>query len=161
MPEITVTCNGKNYIAQTDKQCSRTNVAISFYFTNEELVSGTQKNIVLLQNTEQALQNNAQRWQTYLQKILRKDMKHEYDRVAVKSIVTLISNWRTHREGLLHEGVIPSHAVSYFIGFWAWDSWRFSAALARFAPELAKNNIRAMFDYQQPDGMIIDCIYTN
>ena len=161
MPEITVTCNGKNYIAQTDKQCSRTNVAISFYFTNEELVSGTQKNIALLQNTEQALQNNAQRWQTYLQKILRKDMKHEYDRVAVKSIVTLISNWRTHREGLLHEGVIPSHAVSYFIGFWAWDSWRFSAALARFAPELAKNNIRAMFDYQQPDGMIIDCIYTN
>ena len=28
-------------------------------------------------------------------------------------------------------------------------------------PELAKNNIRAMFDYQQPDGMIIDCIYTD
>lgn len=88
-------------------------------------------------------------------------MKPEYDRIAVKSVVTLISNWRTHREGLLHEGVIPSHAVGYFIGFWAWDSWRFSAALASFAPELAKNNIRAMFDYQLPDGMIIDCIYTN
>ena len=88
-------------------------------------------------------------------------MKPEYDRIAVKSAVTLISNWRTHREGLLHEGVIPSHAVGYFVGFWAWDSWRFSAALASFAPELAKNNIRAMFDYQLPDGMIIDCIYTN
>ena len=157
----TVTCDGKNYTAQTDAQCSQTNVAISFYFTNEELASGTQKSIALLQNTEAALQKNDDRWQTYLQKILRKDMKHEYDRVAVKSVVTLISNWRTHREGLLHEGVIPSHAVPYFIGFWAWDSWRFSAALARFAPELAKNNIRAMFDYQQPDGMIIDCIYTN
>lgn len=65
-------------------------------------------------------------------------MKPEYDRIAVKSAVTLISNWRTHREGLLHEGVIPSHAVGYFVGFWAWDSWRFSAALASFAPELAK-----------------------
>ena len=161
MPGVTLTCDGKNYTAQTDAQCSQTNVAISFYFTNEELASGTQKSIALLQNTEAALQKNDDRWQTYLQKILRKDMKHEYDRVAVKSVVTLISNWRTHREGLLHEGVIPSHAVPYFIGFWAWDSWRFSAALARFAPELAKNNIRAMFDYQQPDGMIIDCIYTN
>ncbi len=88
-------------------------------------------------------------------------MKPEYDRIAVKSIVTLISNWRTHRGGLLHEGVVPSHAVGYFVGFWAWDSWRFAAALAKFNPELARNNIRAMFDYQLPDGMIIDCIYTN
>ena len=161
MPDVTLTCDGKNYTAQTHAQSRQTNVAISFYFTNEELASGIQKNIALLQNPQPSLQKNADRWQSYLQKILRQDMKHEYDRVAVKSIVTLISNWRTHREGLLHEGVIPSHAVSYFIGFWAWDSWRFSAALARFAPELAKNNIRAMFDYQQPDGMIIDCIYTN
>ena len=161
MPDVTLTCDGKNYTAQTHAQSKQTNVAISFYFTNEELASGIQKNIALLQNPQPSLQKNADRWQSYLQKTLRQDMKHEYDRVAVKSIVTLISNWRTHREGLLHEGVIPSHAVSYFIGFWAWDSWRFSAALARFAPELAKNNIRAMFDYQQPDGMIIDCIYTN
>ena len=161
MPDVTLTCDGKNYTAQTHAQSRQTNVAISFYFTNEELASGIQKNIALLQNPQPSLQKNADRWQSYLQKTLRQDMKHEYDRVAVKSIVTLISNWRTHREGLLHEGVIPSHAVSYFIGFWAWDSWRFSAALAHFAPELAKNNIRAMFDYQQPDGMIIDCIYTN
>ena len=82
-------------------------------------------------------------------------------RIAVKAVTTLISNWRTHRGGLLHEGIIPSHAVGYFVGFWAWDSWRFSAGTAKFDPELAKNNIRAMFDYQQPDGMIIDCIYTD
>ena len=31
--------------------------------------------------------------------------------------------------------------------------------MASFFPELAKDNIRVMFDYQQPDGMIIDCIY--
>ena len=68
---------------------------------------------------------------------------------------------QTHRGGLLHEGIVPSHAAYYFVGFWAWDTWRFSAALAKFNPKLAKDNIRAMFDYQQPDGMIIDCIYTD
>lgn len=65
------------------------------------------------------------------------------------------------RGGLLHDGIIPSYAVGYFVGLWAWDSWRFCAGAASFDSELAKNNIRAMFDYQQPDGMIIDCIYTD
>lgn len=161
MPDVELSCDGRNYVASTPADCQQINVAVSFYFSDKELASGTQKNIALLQNPQPELTANAERWEEYLKKVLRKDMKHEYDRVAVKSVVTLISNWRSHRGGLLHEGVIPSHAVTYFMGFWAWDSWRFSAALARFAPELAKNNIRAMFDYQWPDGMIIDCIYTN
>lgn len=114
-----------------------------------------------LSNPQEGLKANKERWEGYLTKILRKDMKPEYDRIAVKAVVTLISNWRTHRGGLLHEGIVPSHAAYYFVGFWAWDTWRFSAALAKFDPELAKDNIRAMFDYQQPDGMIIDCIYTD
>ena len=159
--DITLSCDGKNYIAQTQPGCKKTDVAISFFVSEKELPAYEQRVQSLLHNPSQELQANADRWNGYLQKILRTDMKPEYDRIAVKSIVTLISNWRTHREGLLHEGVIPSHAVGYFVGFWAWDSWRFSAALAGFAPELAKNNIRAMFDYQLPDGMIIDCIYTN
>lgn len=114
-----------------------------------------------LSNPQEGLKANKERWEGYLTKILRKDMKPEYDRIAVKAVVTLISNWRTHRGGLLHEGIVPSHAAYYFVGFWAWDTWRFSAALAKFNPKLAKDNIRAMFDYQQPDGMIIDCIYTD
>lgn len=125
------------------------------------MTAGLQNLPGLLNNPAPALQANAERWEGYLTKILRKDMKPEYDRIAVKAVTTLISNWRTHRGGLLHEGIIPSHAVGYFVGFWAWDSWRFSAGTAKFDPELAKNNIRAMFDYQQPDGMIIDCIYTD
>lgn len=76
-------------------------------------------------------------------------------------MTTLASNHREARGGLLHDGIIPSHAVEYFVGLWAWDSWRFCAGAANFDPELAKNNIRAMFDYQQPDGMVIDCIFTD
>lgn len=107
------------------------------------------------------IEDHYQRWDEYLKKVLRPDMPGEYNRIAVKAIVTLISNWRSSRAGLLHEGVVPSHAVGYFMGFWAWDSWKHAAALADFAPELAKNQIRAMFDYQLDNGMIIDCIYTD
>lgn len=150
-----------NYTALIPKPKRIVNVAISFFTSEKEMTAGLQNLPDLLNDPNIALKANAERWESYLTKILRTDMTPEYDRIAVKAVTTLISNWRARRGGLLHEGIIPSHAVGYFVGFWAWDSWRFSAGTAKFDPELAKNNIRAMFDYQQPDGMIIDCIYTD
>ena len=160
-PDVSVKGTDNNYQAKINGSEHDTYVAISFYTGEKELSAGLQKAQLALSNPQEGLQANKERWEGYLTKILRKDMKPEYDRIAVKAVVTLISNWRTHRGGLLHEGIVPSHAAYYFVGFWAWDTWRFSAALAKFDPELAKDNIRAMFDYQQPDGMIIDCIYTD
>lgn len=160
-PDVALTGTDNNYTALIHTSKYPINVAISFFTSEKEMTAGLQNLPNLLNNTEKALQANAERWEGYLTKILRTDMKPEYDRIAVKAVTTLISNWRTHRGGLLHEGIVPSHAVGYFVGFWAWDSWRFSAGTAKFDPELAKNNIRAMFDYQQPDGMVIDCIYTD
>lgn len=160
-PDVSVESSDNNYQAKTNGSEHDTYVAISFYTGEKELSAGLQKAQLALSNPQEGLKANKERWEGYLTKILRKDMKPEYDRIAVKAVVTLISNWRTHRGGLLHEGIVPSHAAYYFVGFWAWDTWRFSAALAKFDPELAKDNIRAMFDYQQPDGMIIDCIYTD
>ncbi|WP_373732371.1 MGH1-like glycoside hydrolase domain-containing protein, partial [Bacteroides heparinolyticus] len=160
-PDVMLTETEHNYTALVSASKRTVNVAISFFASEKEMTVGLQNLPALLNNPENALQANAERWEGYLSKALRTDMKPEYDRIAVKAVTTLISNWRTHRGGLLHEGIVPSHAVDYFVGFWAWDSWRFSAGTAKFDPELAKNNIRAMFDYQQPDGMIIDCIYTD
>ena len=160
-PDVSVKGTDNNYQAKINGSEHDTYVAISFYTGEKELSAGLQKAQLALSNPQEGLKANKERWEGYLAKILRKDMKPEYDRIAVKAVVTLISNWRTHRGGLLHEGIVPSHAAYYFVGFWAWDTWRFSAALAKFDPELAKDNIRAMFDYQQPDGMIIDCIYTD
>ena len=160
-PDVSVKGTDNNYQAKINGSEHDTYVAISFYTGEKELSVGLQKAQLALSNPQEGLKANKERWEGYLTKILRKDMKPEYDRIAVKAVVTLISNWRTHRGGLLHEGIVPSHAAYYFVGFWAWDTWRFSAALAKFDPELAKDNIRAMFDYQQPDGMIIDCIYTD
>ena len=160
-PDVSGKGTDNNYQAKINGSEHDTYVAISFYTGEKELSAGLQKAQLALSNPQEGLKANKERWEGYLTKILRKDMKPEYDRIAVKAVVTLISNWRTHRGGLLHEGIVPSHAAYYFVGFWAWDTWRFSAALAKFDPELAKDNIRAMFDYQQPDGMIIDCIYTD
>lgn len=159
--DVEIQCEKDSYTASTSSQCNDMYVSISFYPNANEMIGGSQYALSSLNSPEKAVDENMSRWDGYLEKVLRDDMAYEYDRIAVKAVVTLISNWRSQREGLLHDGIIPSHAVGYFIGFWAWDSWRFSAALARFEPELAKDNIRAMFDYQLPDGMIIDCIYTD
>lgn len=150
-----------NYYAVSNTADKSFQVVISFFTSEKELAAGTPNAQSILNNYQAKLEENKERWDGYIQSVLRDDMDYAYDRIAVKAVVTLISNWRTHRGGLLHEGIVPSHAVNYFVGFWAWDTWRFAVAASRFHPELAKNNIRAMFDYQQDDGMIIDCIYTD
>lgn len=136
-------------------------VVMSFYDGEQALAEGMARVEELQKNPQAAVEENTRRWEGYLGSVLRNDMPDDYDRIAAKAVTTLVSNHRAARAGLLHDGIIPSHAVGYFVGLWAWDSWRFSAGMASFAPEIAKNNIRAMFDYQQPDGMIIDCIYTD
>ena len=149
-----------NYLAET-QQGNIGHIALGFFYTKDEAMSGVSRTMALLDDPEAALADNRKRWEGYLASTLRDDMPEDYDRIAVKSMTTLASNHRAARGGLLHDGIIPSHAVGYFVGLWAWDSWRFCASAANFDPELAKNNIRAMFDYQQPDGMVIDCIYTD
>ncbi|MEG1587582.1 MAG: trehalase family glycosidase, partial [Bacteroidales bacterium] len=136
--------------------------AVISYFHKKELSEGsTEKIKEILTNPEYYVNHHQQRWENYLKAVIRPEMEEAYNRVAVKSIVTLLTNWRAQRGDLLHDGVIPSHAAGYFIGFWGWDSWKHAVALASFAPELAKDQMRAMFDYQTPEGMIIDCIYVD
>lgn len=109
--------------------------------------------------------SNETRWNEYLTKALSTNSKYSgnksYTEVAVKSVMTLINNWKSATGDLLHDGILPSAGVWYFDGFWAWDSWKHAVALARFAPELAKNQILTMFDYQLANGMIPDVIYIN
>lgn len=150
---------GHNYRIAVPQGTARTTIAISMVEQETELVTQGVHVTSLLQAPDAALKASTDRWDGYLERVIRKDTPHKYNRVAVKSIVTLMSNWRAKRGAVYHDGIIPSHAVNYFIGCWAWDCWRFSAAMASFFPELAKDNIRVMFDYQQADGMVIDCIY--
>ena len=100
-----------------------------------------------------------EKWMKRLEATIREDMPERFNRVAIKSLVTLVSNYKSPKEGLLHGGVVPSQGVAYFMGFWAWDSWKHAAAMASFAPDEAMEQVRAMFDYQTPEGMVPDCIY--
>lgn len=159
-PDVEVKSAEGSYLALTPGR-EEEYVVISMFDSADAAETGIADAESILRNPETALADNSKRWEGYLRNTLRDDMPADYDRIAVKAITTLVSNHRAARGGLLHDGIIPSHAVGYFVGLWAWDSWRFCAGAASFDPELAKNNIRAMFDYQLPDGMIIDCIYTD
>lgn len=113
----------------------------------------------------QAWMQAGERWEGYLDKsskvrpglAAREDVR----RINVKAVITLLSNWRAPLGDLKHAGLFPSYSFPDFNAFWAWDSWKHAAALASFAPALAKDQVRAMFDYQLPDGMIPDKVSRN
>lgn len=153
--------DGTNYMAVMTGNIKDATIAISMLLPGDRIPVQKLFAEQMTEQFEQTERAGRERWNGYINKILRRDMPVEYNRVAVKAITTLISNWRVQRGGLLHDGIVPSHAIGYFVGCWAWDCWRFSAAMAHFFPSLAKDNIRVMFDYQQSDGMVIDCIYTD
>lgn len=102
---------------------------------------------------------NKSRWDKYLQSVLRKEMPQGFDRIAVKSIVTLISNWVSPEGDLPYDGIIPSHAKGYFVGLWAWDTWKAIVSTVKFAPELSKKFLRSMLTFQDDLGMVADCVY--
>lgn len=109
---------------------------------------------------EDYLEKNKERWEGYINSILHRDtpyLQSERNRKwAVKALMTLHTNWRSAAGDLKHAGVQP--ATGHFDAFWAWDSWEHAAALAIFNPELAKDQMRTMFDFQTPEGMIIDLV---
>lgn len=121
---------------------------------------------------DKCFEDNLTRWQEYIDKTLEytKDTDVSFQKAAIKSVETLMTNWRSKAGALKHDGVIPSSSYKYFIGMWAWDSWKQAVGVAHFNGDLAKNNIKALFDYQiQPNdlvrpqdaGTIIDCIFYN
>lgn len=109
------------------------------------------------------LKKNELRWNGYLKNYFSHaaSLSPELKRLAVKSIVTLNTNWRSSFKDLLHDGVFPSVNYQGFYGVWSWDSWKQAVGLSLFNPALAKENIRCMFDYQDSFGMIADCIYAD
>lgn len=110
--------------------------------------------------TEKYFKENKKRWEGYIRSIVDRPtpyMESERNRKwAVKALMTLHTNWRSAAGDLKHGGVQP--ATGHFNAFWAWDSWEHAAALAVFNPELAKEQMLTMFDYQTPEGMIVDLI---
>ena len=109
--------------------------------------------------------SNLLRWTDYLTRALEASdprlLTHETRSLTAKAVETLIANWRSPYGHLFHNGLFPSYAYRGFHGVWSWDSWKHARALANFAPELAKDQMRVMFDYQNERGMIPDVIYAD
>ncbi|NOZ62440.1 MAG: glycoside hydrolase [Calditrichaeota bacterium] len=121
------------------------------------------ENRVMFHQPEKMFVENKKRWKNYAEKIFSSGAiwasNGEYQRIAMKSLITLMTNYRSAKGALKHSGIIPSAAVTYFGGFWAWDSWKHAAALASIDGKMAEKQIYAMFDFQNEAGMIPDCVF--
>lgn len=144
----------------------------SYTFTDEEAAEEEAKITDMLKNGGKYFEENNVRWQGYLDKTFEgtDQVGKAYKNATVKSIETLMTNWRSAAGALQHDGVVPSMSYKWFIGMWAWDSWKQAVGASVFNGELAQDNIRALFDYQiqaddpvrpQDAGTIIDCIFYN
>ncbi|MGB0899985.1 MAG: MGH1-like glycoside hydrolase domain-containing protein, partial [Psychrobium sp.] len=115
------------------------------------------------------IDSSKQRWQQYVKQGVNSKSLLPTD-IAIKAIETLNGNWRSSAGALQHDVVTPSVTARWFNGAWAWDTWKHAYAMASFNPSVAKDNIRAMFDYQitsddalrpYDHGMIVDAIFYN
>lgn len=165
--------NNKHYQSDTEfvlkaNDKKLINTRHSYFLTAQEKKSElvkTQKNL------NQSITHSKQRWLAYQERILvNNNLNAKEQQLALKSMQTLLMNWRSPAGAIKTQGVSPSVTARWFNGFWAWDSWKHAYALAYFSPELAKDSIRTMFDYQiQPDdairpndhGMVVDAIFYN
>ncbi len=138
-------------------------LAESYFFNAEELESQHRLTGGYLDDPKEVLDKNVERWNRYLADVINGGNGYldleKYRRLAVKCIMTLVSNWRSPAGALKHNGLFPSAAYTGFYGFWSWDSWKHAVALTLFDDNLAKESVRSMFDFQNDRGMVADCIY--
>lgn len=134
-------------------------LAQSAVFSEQELAQERMAVATAFKNPEDSFRRNTARWSGYVQDVLPSAKNDSLSRLAVKALVTLTNNWRSAAGELKHAGLFPSYAYRGFHGFWSWDSWKHAVALVKFNPELAKDQMRSMYDYQDKYGMIADCIY--
>lgn len=158
---VSLDVSGKAYTASSKNCVRQLNVVVSYFNSSEEHSRRKAEAAGILKRANEKFDANSNRWNGYIRANLRSDMPLKNNKVMVKSIMTLISNWRSPKGALYHAGLVPSHAMDYFVGFWAWDSWKHAVALSSIDNKLAKDQMRTMFDYQDETGMIADCIYTD
>ncbi len=160
------TVDSKGYKMEMESSVLRPGKSIVFHTfttfcpaaTKEQTMTAHQK--IKKYAADNYFKQNRQRWEGYLNSILQRPttyLREERNRQwAVKALMTLNTNWRSAAGDLKHGGVVPG--TGHFDAFWAWDSWEHATALSIFNPELAKDQMRTMFDFQTPEGMVIDLV---
>lgn len=82
-----------------------------------------------------------------------------YATLLAKAQLTLQNNWRSPAGEIKHEGLFPSYHYKWFNGFWSWDSWKHAVGLSHYDLPLAKEQVKLMFDFQNDDGFVADCVF--
>ncbi|WP_269936016.1 alpha-glucosidase [Serratia liquefaciens] len=155
LPQQT-TVNGHRFIAKATISGSTT-----FYTTYSHLLTAAEvqqeqsKIASILADPQRYMNASTQRWENYLDRGLSNPhATPAQERVAVKAIETLNANWRGAAGAMKFDSVTPSVTGRWFSGnqTWPWDTWKQAYAMAHFNPNVAKDNIRAVFAFQiQPD----------
>jgi putative isomerase len=153
---LQTTVNGHQFTAKANIKGSTTlYTTYSHLLTAAEVQQEQAKIATILANPQQYMKASAQRWENYLNKGLSNPHATQaQERVAVKAIETLNGNWRGAAGAMKFDSVTPSVTGRWFSGnqTWPWDTWKQAYAMAHFNPDVAKDNIRAVFAFQiQPD----------
>lgn len=164
---MTIQLSGNGYQADLEEISIQPDAHFSIGQTQSYYLNAAEEQAATITtfNFNKEFRANQRRWDKYLNDYFNAPglqvTSLEQQKLAVKSIVTLQTNWRSKAKDLLHGGVFPSLNYQGFYGFWSWDSWKQAVGLSYFNPALAKENMLAMFDYQDEHGMVADCIYTD
>jgi len=155
----------KNGIELNPQSNYETHLSITLAFNQHDYKEEIDKSQSMFEQPNKLFSANQKRWEKYLNTILSDKngrlISDQYDLIAVKSLLTLVNNWRKATDGLKYDGLIPSYTESSSVGFSALTTWIQVAGVAQFDNELAKNNIKAIYDLQDKNGMVTDVVYKN
>ncbi|MEX6626371.1 MGH1-like glycoside hydrolase domain-containing protein [Tenacibaculum salmonis] len=136
-------------------------ISQSFIFKEYSWIKEQEK--IIVSNFETVLKDRKLEKNTELQSLIenRKIQFNDdkYAEVLAKTQLTLQNNWRIPAGELKDEGLFPSYHYKWFHGFWSWDSWKHAVGLSYYNTDLAKKQMRVMFNFQNEDGFIVDCVY--
>lgn len=155
--------SAEKVVISSDRVCIKKGRKLRFYVVQVYITDREGKDYMDVsgnKSVSELFHATVDRWNVYLKSVLRNCERSKRE-IAVKALLTLVNNWRSPEGAILHNGIIPSYHTGYFDGFWAWDSWKHAVALSLFDIELAKDQVRAMFDYQDSSGMVADCIFAD
>ena len=152
-----------NNFSVQPNQLFETYITHTFCFSEKERLQEVPIINNFLADPKLQITKNESRWNKNLNEIftnLKEGFRTKsHQSIAVKCLQTLNNNWKSSAGALKHDGLFPSYNYEWFNGFWSWDSWKHAVAIAQYDTELAQEQIKAMYHFQDEKGMIADCVY--
>jgi putative isomerase len=136
---------------------------ISQTFIFPEYSWEAEKKLIEKSNFDSVLYGRKSKKNTELKSLIsnKRDLfsDNKYSEVLAKANLTLQNNWRIPAGEIKHEGLFPSYHYKWFNGFWSWDSWKHAVGLSYYNTDLAKKQIKLMFEFQDENGFVADCVF--